>query len=459
MSLLERYEKTLVTKSNPLQESFSYLVKYEKGRMDLLNKLHAHKKDNWQDVSTPLDICKEMVDLIEDKDCGLAVLFSLEFLEVMIFKKKMDPTKIVFFGDNLVENSMAKSVYGVKTGILSKALIIKDGVFSKDAFIGILKGSDMKFEKLAVIMNPPYQEEDGGSGRSAGPLYHKFVEAVIDKLNPSHLVGITPSRWMLGGKGLDTYRNRMMKDKHIKTIVDDISPSGIFTTVDIAGGVSYFHWDKNHNGFCNFNGVIRDLNEFPQDIIVRETESIQVLHKVLAAHSGSYIGSIASARKPYGFDADAQQKSSGTPCWFKQSIGLSFVDPAIVKDTRGDLNKWKVIAPRVVAGAHANISKSSPIFLSTSILVISPGEVCSETYLVINSFKTKNEANNFQSYFSTKFFRFMLRIRLTSQDAPRGRYDWVPDMGNYTITYTDADLYKMFNLTRKEIAFIESKIR
>ena len=56
--------------------------------------------------------------------------------------------------------------------------------------------------RLITVGNPPYNQGSDASG-SAKPLYNTFIETVIDHLAPDFFTFIVPSRWMVGGKGLD----------------------------------------------------------------------------------------------------------------------------------------------------------------------------------------------------------------------------------------------------------------
>jgi site-specific DNA-methyltransferase (adenine-specific) len=140
----------------------------------------------------------------------------------------------------------------------------------------------MKFD--VIIGNPPYQLSDGGHGRSASPIYHKFVEQA-KKLKPRFLTMIIPARWYAGGKGLDAFRESMLNDSHIRKLVDFENSSTVFPGVDIAGGICYFLWDRNNQGLCEITNEYdgrkissqRALNEF--NIFIRHSQAVPIIRK------------------------------------------------------------------------------------------------------------------------------------------------------------------------------------
>ncbi|MBS1868006.1 MAG: Eco57I restriction-modification methylase domain-containing protein, partial [Acidobacteria bacterium] len=175
-----------------------------------------------------------------------------------------------------------------------------------------LFGGAMQFD--VIIGNPPYQLDDGGYGTSAAPIYQLFVEKALD-LDPRYAVFVTPSRWMAGGKGLDKYRERMLSDKRMRSIVDYPKLYEGFPGVKIRGGISYFLWDREHNGPCQVQtiwdgqptgpAVARYLNAY--DILVRRNESVPILDKIRAKKEPT-LDERVSSRKPFGLATNFRGK-------------------------------------------------------------------------------------------------------------------------------------------------------
>jgi len=165
-----------------------------------------------------------------------------------------------------------------------------------------LFGGGMQFD--VVIGNPPYQLDDGGYGTSAAPIYQLFVEKALD-LDPRYAVFVTPSRWMAGGKGLDKYRERMLADKRMRSIVDYPKLYEGFPGVKIRGGISYFLWDREHNGPCEVQtiwdgeptgpAVARHLDAY--DILVRRNEAVPILEKIKAKGEATLDGRVSSQKR------------------------------------------------------------------------------------------------------------------------------------------------------------------
>jgi hypothetical protein len=434
------------------------------GRKRFITDISCPYEGNWQDVATPYDIVREMLDLVPDAT-HYAVLFSMEFLEVLVKERNVSPDRIVFFADSDREARMARHqlMYGVKTVLLQKDEIITADGFDKHAFIRQLTQgvSEMKFDngKLCIVQNPPYQTDNdkGGGTTHASALYHKFIETLIDGLNPNYLVTICPSRWMVGGRGLDAFRERMLNDKRIQKMSHFQGHKDVFPAASIQGGVSYFLWNKAYSGPCEFNGMERELNEF--DVVVLDNQAIPILRKVLAIDT-HWCNKSFAVQTPFGIISSFNDwKESGTTC-YSQGWKKHFVNPQVVSDKHAIASLWKVAtskADRAAQHPDANANGAKRVF--SYLYVLEPGAVCTQTYIIVNAFKTKKEAENFISYMKTKFFRFMLGIRLNTQSVSKENFAFVPDLEDYSAPWTDEELYKKFNLTRQERAYVESKIK
>jgi len=324
--------------------------------------------------------------------------------------------------------------------------------------------NNMTFD--VVIGNPPYQISDGGQAASAKPLYNLFVEQA-KKLNPRYLSMIIPARWYAGGKGLDQFRETMLKDKHIRKIVDYENFDEVFPGVDVAGGVCYFLWDRDNEGICEFvsqsNGksfvTNRYLNEYP--VLIRQSRAIPIIRKVLALNinNGRTLQDLASTRKPFGIATNYEPVQSGIPCWFIQKIGRKYVKADDVSDTYGYLNKWKLLLPIAPIAGQTDFSKPIGFYYDGNTRVSAPGECCTESWFILGSFESKEEVESLKSYLFTKIVRFLLLQSVVSQHVTKQNFLFVPDTGDYHITYSDEYLKNAWGISNEEWEYIDSRIR
>lgn len=337
------------------------------------------------------------------------------------------------------------------------AFIHKDDIRER---IANLFGDDMQFD--VIIGNPPYQLQDGGHGTSAAPIYQLFVEKAFD-LDPRFAVFVTPSRWMAGGKGLDKYRERMLADKRLRNIVDFPKLYEGFPGVKIRGGISYFLWDREHDGPCTVQtiwdgeptgpAVARHLDDY--DILVRRNEAVSILEKVRAKDEPT-LDARVSSQKPFGlrtfFHGEPDPQGLEQPVKLFGSQKVSWVDRSAIQTNPEWIDRWKVLMTRVQGTSAAVETK----FLSKPIIA-EPGTACTESYVVAGHFDTEAEATHHARYLRTRFLRFLVSLRKHTQDAARGVYAFVPDLP-LDQEWTDAKLYKRYGLNEEEIAFIESQV-
>lgn len=83
---------------------------------------------------------------------------------------------------------------------------------------------------------------------------------------------------------------------------------------------------------------------------------------------------------------------------------------------------------------------------------------CTETYMVIGGFQTKEEAENVLKYISTQLFRFLVLLRKPSQDATKKAYEFVP-LQDFTQTWSEDELNQKYDISVEDQKYIDSLIR
>ena len=327
---------------------------------------------------------------------------------------------------------------------------------------------DMEFD--VIVGNPPYQIGTEGYGATASTIYDNFVRRAIE-LNPRYITMITPSRWFTGGKGLDEYREQMIQDRRLRSLVDNPKIYDCFPGVKIRGGVSYFLWDREYSGDCEFstrvNGEIvstmsRDLRD-GDGVLVRDNRAMSVIRKIKESDVADRVESICSVTKPFGLTMRSNYPGSvpepfegAIPLIYNNRVGYSRQDQ--IQRNHAWIDRWKVLLPRVSSGdtpldENGNIVD---VVLGAPI-ALAPGSACTQTYFIAGMFDTREETENYAHYLATKFVRFLVLQRKATQDVTPERFRFVP-MLDMSRRWTDADLYEYFGLTQGEIDYIETTI-
>ena len=341
----------------------------------------------------------------------------------------------------------------------------------------------VKFE--AVIGNPPYQKEDGGAKKSAQPIYQKFV-FIAEKIEAKYLSLITPTRWFAGGKGLDDFRDYMLDNQHIQELHDFIHPEEVFPATNNRGGICYF---IQNNSYDNSSMSVRITTHMENnetvtsmrplrignlDIFIRYSQVIPILEKIgVFDNAFNGLSAHVSPRKPFGIESNIIESKLfySSPegmiepvlCYAKgQRKG--YIEKNIVSNFEEYGNVWKVLTP------YANNIGTELNDDNQNSFSVAPNSVCTETYLVIGADLRLNQqsAENLSNYLKTKFARCLHCAAKISQHGTAKTYRFVPlqDFTEHSdidwsksIAEIDQQLYRKYNLSDDEIAFIEKMIK
>jgi hypothetical protein len=349
---------------------------------------------------------------------------------------------------NLIENISERPEVVVNT--------FRDGKH----FWKINQDTNMKLD--AIVSNPPYQLVSNSDNQNRNPpIYHKFIQLGI-RISPNYISLITPARWYSSNILMGNFPFEFMSDRRIQYLHDFTNANEIFPTVEIKSGVSYFLWNKHHNGKCKVESTINSKTEYSEryllseydDIFIRYNLGIPIIRKALSLDEES-LSSIVSPQNPFGFNTAVrgnEVKTSSSITIYSKGLVANNIERKEISLHKEWIDQYKIIMPKA---AEDGVLPGKVIGVCH---IIPPQTCCNGTYIVVGPFKDINECNNVKTYLYTKFARFLVGMKKMTQDLKDQTFALVP-LQDFTRPWTDADLYAKYGLTNEEIAFIESMIK
>ena len=142
-----------------------------------------------------------------------------------------------------------------------------------------------------------------------------------------------------------------------------------------------------------------------------------------------------------------------------------------INDPKLKLDKWRVLMRWIVKDHKVeDLAEWGWQFYKT-IAVVPPGDLCvqshyKESHLIIGAFDSELEAKNLCGYLKTKLVVFLVARKQLEMHKKCQKYTvltkdsfaYVP-IQDFSKPWTDAELYKEYELEQDEIAFIESNIK
>lgn len=211
--------------------------------------------------------------------------------------------------------------------------------------------------------------------------------------------------------------------------------------------------------------VERPMREHNAEVFIRDSRIIGIIRKIQKLNEQSF-SNIISANDPFGYDVRENNsfkrvKPQFSLTSFEDSIkfyyngwhkkGVGYIKRDSVKKNVDWIDSYKILIPKAWGVGNSKTDWITPF-------IVEPGSCCTETYLIIGPYENKQIAENVISYMQTKFFHILVSIVKITQNAMQKAYSFVP-MQDFSQSWTDAQLYAKYSLSKEEIALIESMIK
>ena len=200
--------------------------------------------------------------------------------------------------------------------------------------------------------------------------------------------------------------------------------------------------------------TLRQLDD--NKVFVRYGQALSILNKV-QQQTTEFYDSKVSSQKPFGLRTYVVPTEDGD-IQLRYNKGIGPFKRELVTGAFDWIDKWKVIMSYLTYDHAGRADKDGKRRIFSTMEVLPPKVVCTETYIVVDTFNSEIEAKNLLQYLKTRFVRFLVAQVTTTQHISKANFALVP-IQDFSKEWTDAELYKKYGLTDEEIAFIESMIK
>lgn len=198
----------------------------------------------------------------------------------------------------------------------------------------------------------------------------------------------------------------------------------------------------------------RDLNEF--QTFIRYPVASEIVKKV--KEDGELtLDKVVSSRKPFGLATTAKPMKTGD-ITLRYNGGRGPYKSTEIRVGTEMIDQWKIIISRLTAEHAGQPAKDGKYRVLSTMELLKPGEICSETYLVAGAFDSKEEATNYMDYLKTQFVRFLILQIAMTQQLSKASFAFVPCQ-DFTRKWTDKQLFEKYDLSSEEVNYIQGMIK
>ena len=259
----------------------------------------------------------------------------------------------------------------------------------------------------------------------------------------------------------------MLHDRCISKLFDFSNSRDCFSSVNIAGGICYFLWENGHDGDCEVTNifgndrdtVVRALDS-EGDIFIRSNVALSILEKIKKKTTETFQSQVLP-RNPFDFGSNARGENEPFEGSVKliHSKGIGYVDRGKITKNPELIDKYKVyISPLIPCNGEVGIDPSKGYKSITTPRMLAPGEVCTDSYIIIGCYDTYDEAILFSQFMTCKLPRYLLRITYSSMHVGWQNFRYLPKL-DISEGWTDRKMYDYFELSPSEVAVVESTMR